>query len=124
MGIGVDILKIDRIKSLLESDDTASQSFINKVYTASELAEAVRRENSVYYYATRFAAKEAVFKALGINGDDIRLCEIEILSDENGRPYVNLHDNALRLAGERGVRAVEISISYETDYAVAFAQTV
>ncbi|MEZ3470867.1 MAG: holo-[acyl-carrier-protein] synthase, partial [Schaedlerella sp.] len=64
---------------------------------------------------------EAVFKALNIYGNEIRLNEIEILENENGQPTVILHGNALRLAEQKGISRILISLSYDTDYAVSYA---
>ena len=65
-----------------------------------------------------FAAKEAVFKSLGLPGDHVRLDEIEILNDPNGRPVVTLHGDLKRHAGEA---TVDLSLSSETEYCLAFA---
>jgi phosphopantetheine--protein transferase-like protein len=78
----------------------------------------------LYSYATRFAGKEAVFKALHINGEDIRLNEIEILELENGQPFITLHGKAERISKERGISQIHISLSYDTDYAIAYAACV
>lgn len=78
MCIGIDIVKIERMKNLLTY--SSAQAFLSRVYTAAELSEANSRSNKLFYYATRFARKEAVFKALRISSENIRLTEIEILS--------------------------------------------
>lgn len=118
-GIGTDILKIDRIALCVTygNDDP----FIIKTYTENELALISNRPSPLYSYATRFAGKEAVFKALGIGGDDIRLNEIEILERENGQPYVTLYGKAKEIAEKKGITQVLISLSYDTDYAIAYA---
>ena len=75
----------------------------------------------LYCFATRFAGKEAVFKAFGVHGDAFRLKDIEILEDESGVPQVFLHGKAAALAEEMGLTRIMISLSYDTDYAAAFA---
>lgn len=118
IGVGTDILKISHLagKSIEPSD-----AFTRKVYTAAELKEAMKREIPLYYFATRFAGKEAVFKALGMSSDDARLNDIEILNDKNGQPHVALTGSLAAAAHKRGIARVMISLSYDTEYAVAFA---
>lgn len=117
-GVGVDILKIAHLcgKCVEPSD-----SFARKVYTPAEMEEAQRREMPANYYATRFAGKEAVFKALNLPPDGIRLNEIEILSDEKGQPQVTLLGSIAELAARQGIRRVLISLSYDAEYAIAYA---
>lgn len=117
-GIGTDILKISSIAS---STADLNDPFVRKTYTPKEIALITSRPIPQNSFATRFSGKEAVFKALNIYGNDIRLNEIEILENENGQPTVTLHGNALRLAEQKGISRILISLSYDTDYAVAYA---
>ena len=112
-GIGTDILNIHQIES---SVSDRQDPFVRKIYTPAE-----SRPIPLYSYATRFAGKEAVFKALNLNGNAIRLNEIEILENENGQPQVTLHGKAEQFAKEKEITSVMISLSYDTDYAVAYA---
>lgn len=116
-GIGTDILKISRIKDFIGDDST----FIKAVYTEKEIPMIHSRDIPLNSYATRFAGKEAVFKSLNIQGDDIRLNEIEILENMNGMPVVSLYGNAKRIAEKKGISRILISLSYDTDYAIAYA---
>jgi phosphopantetheine--protein transferase-like protein len=75
-------------------------------------------------YATRFSGKEAVFKSLSLPGDSIRLNEIEILENEIGQPVVTLIGDAKRHAEQKGITAIYISLSCDTEYASAFAVAV
>lgn len=117
-GVGTDILNM---KDLSKDYLISSDPFLVKTYSEKEIAAASVREIPFYYYATRFAGKEAVFKSLGISSDHIRMSEIEILNDENGKPYVTLYGELKKKAEERGVICIHISLSYEKDYATAFA---
>lgn len=117
LGIGTDILTVRRMKTISEVND----AFIQKTFTKKELEESRKKDNHVLYFCTRFAGKEAVFKCLHIYGNEIKLSEIEILNKENGRPFVNLFGRALKIAEEKGINEIQISLSYDTDYAVAFA---
>ena len=117
-GIGTDILKISSIaKSVADLNDP----FVRKTYTPGEVALITSRPVPLNSFATRFAGKEEVFKSLNLHGNDIRLNEIEILENENGQPTVTLHGNALRLAEQKGISRILVSLSYDTDYAVAYA---
>jgi holo-[acyl-carrier protein] synthase len=118
LGIGTDILKIQRI---LDVSGNADDPFFRNTYTAKEQEEAEGRHNPALYYATRFAGKEAVFKCLGVDGKDIKLNEIEILGSEIGQPYVVLSGNAQAAATKKGIRNIAISLSYDNDYAIGFA---
>jgi holo-[acyl-carrier-protein] synthase len=119
-GIGTDILAIEKLRPILDQPNYLSDSFIQKTYTKNEIALAESRSIPIYCYATRFAGKEAVFKAFGIHGNDIRLNEIEILSDENEAPYVLLSKNAEKIAKEKEISQILISLSYEEQYAIAY----
>jgi holo-[acyl-carrier-protein] synthase len=120
-GIGTDILSIEKLKPIFKKEDYLKDSFVRKTYTANEIALAESRSLPLYCYATRFAGKEAVFKALTVTGEDLHLNEIEILSDETGKPYVILHGQALLLAQKKEISQVLISLSFEDDTAIAFA---
>lgn len=118
LGIGTDILQIQRIRDILEGD---SDSFVNKGFTIKEREQASDRPDPVSYFAMRFAGKEAVFKCFGIDGSGIRLHEIEILGAEMGQPQVTLFGKFSEIAAKKGVKNILISLSHDTDYAVAFA---
>ena len=117
-GIGTDILHIDRIRPLYDKDP--DDPFFRSVFTDRERMLILGRLAPLYAYATRFAGKEAAFKALRIHPDEIRLSEIEILEDKYGAPTVNLHGNAHSAAERMGITKIHISLSYETEYAAAF----
>lgn len=117
-GIGTDILAIKRIRTIIENN--ANDAFVKKTFTKSEIDLSQTRHDPVMFFATRFAGKEAVFKALHIS-EEIRLNEIEILEADAGRPFVVLHGKIKDIAEKKGIAFIEISLSYETDYAVAFA---
>lgn len=117
-GIGVDILKIN---NLANSVSDISDPFVKKVYTEKELALINSRSIPLNSFATRFSGKEAVFKALSIHGNSIKLNEIEILENEVGKPFVILHGRAKELAQDNGINQVLISLSYDTEYAISYA---
>lgn len=117
-GIGTDILYM---KHLSEESLQEGDAFLQKVYSPGEIAAAGRRALPFFFYAARFAGKEAVFKCLGISPQRVLFSEIEILDDENGAPHVTLYGSLRSQAQERGIDSIHISLSYDEDYAVAYA---
>ena len=111
---GIDIIEINRIKQSIEETDGL---FCERVYTQKEIEYCESKKIQKYqHYAARFAAKEAVFKAISQlleSKYDIGWKDIEILNDQSGRPCVNLLKQGLDI-GE-----IDISISHCKTYAVA-----
>lgn len=112
--IGVDIVEVPRVQALL---DRHQARFLERVFTAQEAADCCGRATSL---AARWAAKEAVSKALGCGWDGIQWTEIEIVRTPQGQPIVALHGAALTLAEQLGLRNWAISLSHTAAYAVAF----
>jgi holo-[acyl-carrier protein] synthase len=116
---GVDIVTISRVQRALERH---GERFLNRVYTPSEIAWCRGR---VPELAVRFAAKEAVSKALGtgmrlMSQDGIDFHDVEITVDELGKPLLALCGRAEERAGELGLTEWALSLSHERDVAVAF----
>jgi holo-[acyl-carrier protein] synthase len=114
---GVDIIEIERIAQAV---DRHGQRFLARVYTAEELAYCGQRVASL---AARFAAKEAIAKALGTGvwQEGILWTDLEVIREEaSGAPAVRLHNAALRRAQELGLSEWSLSLSHSRDYAVAF----
>jgi len=111
---GIDIIEVDRIQESIES---LGETFLNKVYTKNEIAYCESKKSQKYQsYAVRFAAKEAVFKALSKEIDgryDITWKNIEILNEETGRPKVNL------IEFDKKISSIDISLSHIKQTAVA-----
>jgi len=112
--IGVDIVEIGRLEKAIARH---GENFLERVYTDSELKLYRQKLPSL---AARFAAKEAVVKALGNPTKDISLKEIEILSDPGGRPVVNLYGKTQQQAKKMGMGRLAVTISHSREYAVAF----
>lgn len=117
LGIGVDILNIDRLEKSLSLDDP----FVWKTFTEKEVEEAKQRADPARYLISRFACKEAVFKCFKMDGNYTRLSEIEIQNSNTGHPAVILLGNLKKYAAERGIASIEVSLSHEKDYVVAYA---
>ncbi len=114
MPIGIDIIELQRIADCI---DRFGQRFLRRVYTPNELAHCNGRLNSL---AARWAAKEAVAKALGTGIGPISFQEIEILKLASGQPTVYLHGQAQALCQAKGMSGFEISLSHSREYAIAF----
>ena len=112
--VGVDIIEIERIKAALRR---YGERFLRRVYTPAEQAYCRGR---VPELAVRFAAKEAISKALGTGMRGIAWQEMEILGDQRGKPLVHLHGRARARAEELGLSEFAVSLSHSRDYAVAF----
>jgi len=116
---GTDIIEIDRIKRSLDE----LEGFRSRVFTENEIKYCENRNKARYEsYAARFAAKEAVLKALGTGlAEGIQWKDIEIMRDEKGKPYVVLSNRALELFNNMDGKGIDISISHCSSYAVAYA---
>jgi holo-[acyl-carrier protein] synthase len=111
---GVDMVKIDRFETL---DPAIRVRFINRVYTPAENKLCANRNESL---AGRFAAKEAVAKALGCGIGTIRWQDIEILATEELQPLLFLHGPAAEAAKRQGLSIWSVSITHTQEYAIAF----
>lgn len=116
VGIGCDIIEIERIARAIKSE-----SFIRRVFTAEEAAYCQRRgQQAAASFAARFAAKEAVLKALGTGLREGSLQEIAVANDALGKPLVQLSGHFAALSRQLGVKNIQISLSHSRDFAVAY----
>ena len=111
---GVDIIEIDRIRGVAER---YGQRFLRRIYTDRESAYCKGRAPQL---ATRFAAKEAVMKALGTGTRGVRWRDIEVVRGAGGPPTIRLHGTALERARRLGIEHLAVSLSHSQVYAVAF----
>jgi holo-[acyl-carrier protein] synthase len=118
IGVGVDIVEVERIERAITR---WGEAFIRRIYTPLEVERAAAPIVVGPRMAARFAAKEAVMKALGVGWRDLSWREIEIANDARGRPVVYLHGAARRVAEQRGVKEVLLGISHTHLHAVANA---
>jgi holo-[acyl-carrier protein] synthase len=119
LGVGVDIIRIQRMESAIQR---GGKRFLAKVFAQRELEAAGSRTDYAVYLATRFAGKEAVFKAFGVGWDvGVKLTEIEIGDGKFGEPSVMLSGKFSQLASQRNVDKLMLTLSYDTDYAIGFA---
>lgn len=116
VGVGCDIIEIERIARAIKSE-----SFIRRVFTAEEAAYCQRRgQQAVASFAARFAAKEAVLKALGTGLREGSLQEIAVDNDGLGKPLVQLSGHFAMLAKQLGVKNIQISLSHSRELATAY----
>jgi len=119
LGIGVDLIEIDRIQKLL---DQYGDHFLQRILVPAEITYCQLHRRPAPHVAARFAAKEAIAKAFGTGiGERLGWHDIEIVRKDTGEPEVILHDAARKLAEQRGGTRVRISLSHTADHAVAVA---
>ncbi len=116
LGTGIDIVKISRIKNLIEK---YGERFLKKIYTEAEIEYCQQKKIYAPSFAARFAAKEAVLKALGTGMRNNSWQDIEVLNDDLGKPEVRLSARTAIQAQELGVRSIFLSISHEKEYSIA-----
>ena len=116
IGIGCDVIEIARVQRAVER-----QSFVERVFAPEEIAYCESRgKQAAASYAARFAAKEAVLKALGTGLRGVELKEIIITNNELGRPCVQLLGYHAELAEKLGVQNIAISLSHSREMALAY----
>lgn len=115
-GIGTDIIEIDRIEKIL---NRYGQKFLDRLFTVEEQKYCQKHRNFCQHFAGRFAAKEAVAKALGTGiSKNIIWTDIEIINNEQGKPQVYLSQ---KIRNEYCDPTIHLSISHAKKYAVATA---
>ena len=117
IGIGVDIIEIARIKEAVE----LNASFIEKLFSKNEIEYLQTRNLRAEYIAGRFAAKEAVSKALGTGFRGFNMKDIEVDRNSLGKPMISLKGKARQIAEKNGNYKMHISISHDRNSAVAYA---
>jgi holo-[acyl-carrier protein] synthase len=116
-GIGTDIVEIERIGKMLNKHGAA---FIQRVFTTTEIEQAEQRKDSAQFYAGRWAAKEALSKALGSGiGEQCSWQDIAIISLPTGAPQLKLTEKVLEATGLKSTDPIHLSISHEQHYACA-----
>jgi holo-[acyl-carrier protein] synthase len=117
IGIGVDLCEVDRMRSALARTPTLRA----RVFTDAEQEYCDQSKDPTERYAARFAAKEAVMKAMGVGIGACKWREIEVAKAPSGAPSVRLHDGAQALAEERGISAWQLTMTHTHRIAEAIA---
>ncbi len=117
LGIGVDIVEISRLDAAIQRQ---GRSLINRCFVAGEQAYCDQQHMPARAYAARFAAKEAVAKALGTGfGAQLEWLNVEVRRKASGEPFIVLHGVGAETAKRLGVTELFLSISHSDHYAVA-----
>ncbi len=120
LGIGVDLVEVARIERAM----ARHEGFVSRVFSPRERERCESCKRPGRRYAACFAAKEAAAKALGTGIRGFSWPELEMLTAENGVPYMELSGHAREVASRRGVEAIMVSVSHSGDMAVAVAQAI
>lgn len=115
IGIGVDVVAVERIRGLL---DRHGERFLKRIFTQIERDYSGAFSDSLPHLAARFAAKEATYKAIP-NPGPIRWREIEVRNDPTGKPHLHLSGETLERAKECGVTSFHISLAHDAGVAIA-----
>jgi holo-[acyl-carrier protein] synthase len=122
IGIGTDIIECERIDQMIAKH---GDTFLHRVYTGEEIEYCSGRKASNQHYAGRWAAKEAVLKALGTGwAHGIQWTDVEVVNLQGGRPLITLTGKAKEISVEQGIEEMMISISHCKHYATAYATAV
>ena len=113
-GIGIDLVHIPRMEKLLKK---WGMRFKQRVFTGREITYSESHVRYEQHFAGNFAVKESFVKALG--KEQVRFLDIEILRDENGKPYINLHGRAKAFAERNEIRIIHTSITHDGEYSMA-----
>ena len=115
VAIGIDIIEVDRVRKVYEHH---GDRFLKRVFTEAEVLQCRGKANRL---AGRFAAKEAISKALGTGLHGVAWREMEVVQLRSGRPTVTLHGNAKRRAQLLGISAFDVSMADLKDFSIAVA---
>jgi len=119
LGVGVDIIEVERIRS---SHERFGDRFLKRILRPEEIAYCFSHAQPAPFLAARFSAKEAISKAFGTGiGAQLGWQDMEVRRKESGEPYVVLHGRGESLLAVRGGRLVHLSLSHTNSYAAAVA---
>jgi len=122
LGIGTDITECLRIARMIERH---GELFVNRVYTPDEIKYCQSRKQATQHFTGRWAAKEAILKALGTGWRrGITWCDVEIRNEPGGRPVVAVRGGAKEIVEQLGIAEILVSISHCRSYATATAVAV
>lgn len=114
-GVGIDLVKIERMKAVVER---WGQRFLERVFTAGEISYCYEKKNPYLSLAVRFAAKEALIKAIG-SEVPISLTDIEVINLGTGKPFLKINGRSEDFFKEKLIRNAHLSLSHEHEYGVA-----
>ena len=114
-GIGIDLVKIERMR---EAADKLGRKFLERIFTESEIKYCYERKEPYLSLAVRFAAKEALIKAIG-SEVFVPLTDIEIMNFENGKPLIKAKGKLEEFFMEKSIKHCHLSLSHEKEFGIA-----
>lgn len=118
VGIGTDLVSVSRISRLINNH---GNRFLEKIFTEAEISEGTKRTDSAQFFAARFAAREAFFKALGTGwGRGISLKEVGVVKGEQGKPGFTFSEKVKKALQQRNIGFSHLSLTHDGDLAQAF----
>ena len=117
IGIGTDLVELDRFRLAMQR----TPGLIDRLFSEDEKRYSLRKKDPTERFAARFAAKEAVMKAMGVGLWKFPLKDIEVVKAPSGAPSVRLHGKAARMAAERGVTEWRLTLTHTERVAQAIA---
>ncbi|MCS7090558.1 MAG: holo-ACP synthase [Verrucomicrobiota bacterium] len=119
LGVGIDLIEVDRIRSSLAR---FGQRFLNRILHPYEIEYCLSQRDPAPFLAARFAAKEAISKAFGTGiGAQLGWLDMEVRHRDSGEPFVLLHGKGVTLLARREATAVLLSLSHTRQHATAVA---
>lgn len=115
-GLGIDIVRVERMKEVVGK---WGERFLHRVFTINEIAYCYEKKNPFLSLSVRFAAKEALIKAIG-SAVAIPFTDIEVVSRENGKPVIQPRSKLEEFFKENSLCKIHLSLSHEKDYGLAF----
>jgi holo-[acyl-carrier protein] synthase len=117
LGTGIDLVEIDRFRKVIER---LEDRFVRRIFTSNEQQFCNQHRDPIPHFAARFAAKEALFKALGTGwAKGVTWLDVEVLRERQDAPTMVLHGEAQRLASTMGVKKIHLSLSHSDQWTVA-----
>ena len=117
LGIGIDLVEVDRIRRLVNK----YPKFIERFFAKEEIDYCNSKKNRLIHFAGKFTAKEAVIKSMGVGNKSLKLKEIQISVNKNSIPKIILHGTAFSFAKDKNIEEILISITHTKEYAIAIA---
>lgn len=114
-GIGIDLVKIERMKAVA---DKWGKNFFERVFTKNEIEYCYERKEPYLSLAVRFAAKEALIKAIG-SEVYVPLTDIEVMNFENGKPLIKVKGKLEEFFKENSIKHCHLSLSHEKEFGIA-----
>lgn len=114
-GVGIDLVRIERVREVVER---WGKRFLERVFTGNEINYCFSKKDPYLSLAVRFAAKEALIKAIG-SEIPVSLKDMEVVNFGSGKPFIKAGGGLRRFLDEKGIHSAHLSLSHEKDYGVA-----